>query len=281
MVPSALLSALDVLACPHCGRALSASGRSLRCEEGHAFDIARQGYVNLLPGARRHESDTAGMVAARESAQVRGHFAPVADAVTTAVATADPPEGAVLDVGGGTGYYAAAALDALPGAPGVALDLSVYAARRAARAHPRLASVVADAWGHLPVRDGAVAVALSVFAPRPAEELGRVVAPGGVLVVVAPRPDHLAGLAGPVGMLGVDPDKEERLAQRLGGGWIADLETGVDVDLRLTRAQAADLVLMGPSAFHLAPGDVWDRLESLSEPLAVRISVTVRRFRRG
>lgn len=280
MVPPALLSVLAALACPHCGDALAPEGRTLRCAAGHAFDVARQGYVNLLPGARRHEADTAGMVAARAAAQSAGHFAAVADAVAAAARAATPPPGVVLDVGGGTGYYAAAVLDALPGAAGIALDLSVYAARRAARAHRGLASVVADAWATLPLRDAAADLALSVFAPRNPGEVARVVPRGGGWVVVTPQAGHLRGLAGAVGMLAVDPHKEERLAEGLAGAWADEGSTAVGADLRLSRAAAADLVLMGPSAFHLAPGQVWDRLEALPEPIEARLAVTVRAFRR-
>ena len=52
----------------------------------------------------------------------------------------------MLDLGGGTGHHLAAVLDRAPDAVGVVLDSSAYAARRAARAHPRALAVVADSW---------------------------------------------------------------------------------------------------------------------------------------
>ena len=51
------------------------------------------------------------------------------------VAVVPADVGTVIDVGSGTGHYAAAALEARPGARGLGIDLSVAACRRAARAH--------------------------------------------------------------------------------------------------------------------------------------------------
>ena len=98
----------------------------------------------------------------------------------------------------------------------MAIDASAYAARRAARAHPRAAAVVADAWRRLPLLDDSVAVALVVFAPRAGAEIARVLAPGGTVVAVATARHHLAELAAPLGLLTVDPRKEERLRDALG-----------------------------------------------------------------
>ncbi len=74
--------------------------------------------------------------------------------------------GCAADVGAGPGYYLAAVLGQLPGRAGLALDVSKFALRRAARAHPRIGAVAADAWRRLPVADGAAAVVVNVFAPR-------------------------------------------------------------------------------------------------------------------
>ncbi len=37
------------LRCPICGQPLTVQDRQWVCAEHHSFDIARQGYVNLLP----------------------------------------------------------------------------------------------------------------------------------------------------------------------------------------------------------------------------------------
>lgn len=285
----ALAAALGVLACPQCGGALTAgddSGRPagpVRCARGHAFDVARQGYLSLLTGAgaRGLHADDADMVASRHRVQAGGILAPVADALVAALREAGPPPGALVDIGGGTGYYAAACLEACASEStthdsvrlGVCLDLSRYAARRAARAHPRLAGVVADAWARLPVRDRGASIALCVFAPRNPAEFARVLAPGGVLAVVTPRAGHLAGLADAEGGLRVDPDKTERLAAQL-AGWTRVVAHHVDEVVTVDGPTAADLLLMGPAAWHVDRAALRRRLAE-RPPVETRLAVDV------
>ncbi len=278
------------LACPQCGAGLARAGSALRCRAGHSFDIARQGYVSLLPpGARAPAGDSAPMVAARSGFLAAGHYgglaARLAAAARAALAEAGTAAGAgvpavlagagagpapagvpgcVLDIGAGTGYYLAAVLDGLPGRAGLALDASKPALRRAARAHPRIGAVAADAWRRLPVADGAAAVVLDVFAPRQGAELARVLHPAGLLLVVTPNPGHLAELTGPLGLLSVDPRKEERLAATLGPGFALLGQDPHDAVLGLSHAEIAAVVGMGPSARHADPAVLAGRMAAAS-----------------
>ncbi|MDI5973827.1 methyltransferase type 11 [Streptomyces sp. SL13] len=247
----AIPDAFDLLVCPLCGQDLTAREGSLRCGAGHTFDIARQGYVNLLPGdARPGTADSAEMVRARTDFLAAGHYAPLARAVAAAVPAAC---GMVLDAGAGTGYYLAAVLAECSGAAGLGLDISKFALRRAARAHPRARAAVWDLWRPLPVRTGAVGALLNVFAPRNPAEYRRVLAPDGVLVVVTPEPDHLGELrALRDGMLDVEAGKADRLASGLTGSGLFRL-TGSDTltyAMDLPPGHAADAIGMGPSARH-------------------------------
>jgi 23S rRNA (guanine745-N1)-methyltransferase len=276
-----LPEAVALLACAHCAAPLRQDGRVLRCPRGHAFDVARQGYVSLLgAGAGTGSADTAAMVAARDALLGAGHYAPVSAALAEAAGGAAVP-GAVVDVGAGTGHHLAAVLDALPGRTGLALDLSRHAARRAARAHPRAGAVVADAWGRLPVLDGVAALVLDVFAPRNGGEAARVLAPGGLLLVVTPTPRHLAEVVGPLGMLAVDGAKEERLVRALAPHLVPEGATAVEATLLLGHDDLARLVAMGPSAFHVGPDEVAARVGALPDPVRVALSVRLSRWRRA
>ncbi|MFE3543710.1 putative RNA methyltransferase [Nocardia sp. NPDC059177] len=185
-----------------------------------------------------------------------------------------PAGDAVLEIGAGTGYYLAGVLDARPGAIGIALDVAKPAARRAARAHPRMASILADAWRGLPVRDAALAGVVSVFAPRNPGEVARVLAPGGRFVVVTPTDRHLGELIDPLGMVRVDPDKDRRLAAALAGTFTRVEHTLVEFPMKLGRADVTHVVAMGPSAFHGTPADD-PRIAALPEISEVTASVTV------
>lgn len=253
------------LRCPVCGEPLDAAPGALRCPRGHSFDVARQGYVNLSAGRSGHSGDTAEMVAARAEFLSAGHYDFISAALVEA-ARAAYQGGLVLDAGAGTGRHLAAVLDALPAAPGLALDVSKPALRRAARAHPRAGAALCDTWGRLPVADGSAGVVLDVFAPRNGPEFRRVLRPGGVLLVVTPAPDHLAELVERLSLLRVDPDKAERVAASLDGHFDLAGERPLTRTLTLSPREAATLVGMGPSAWHTTP-------VALDGPVTVTASV--------
>ncbi|MDQ2622793.1 MAG: methyltransferase domain-containing protein [Actinomycetota bacterium] len=264
---------VPTLICPHCGAELRTNGASLLCSSGHTANIARQGYVSLLGrDSGTHTADSAEMVAARERFLDSGHFGPLARELAAVAARPglEDVEGSVLDLGTGTGYYLAAVLEELPGRAGLGVDNSKFAARRAARCHPRAGAIVADIWDEVPVRDESMALVLNVFAPRNGEEISRVLAPGGRLVVVTPGPEHLKELIEPFAMISVDADKEERLERSLekvgGDAEVVSLEW----KMSLTPEEITDLVGMGPSAGRLDP----EGLRELVAGLPARSGVT-------
>jgi len=272
---------VEYLVCPHCGRGLLQQDGALRCPGRHAFDIAKQGYVSLLPGdAHTGTGDTAAMVAARDGFLGAGHYAPIAAALAEAAAEVGDSD-CVVDLGAGTGYYLASVLDALPQAHGAALDISKFALRRAARAHPRAGAVVCDAWRPLPLRDGAASLVLNVFAPRNGPEIRRVLRPGGTLLVVSPTPRHLTELVGALGLLGVDGRKEERLAATLGPHLSFEGSSEHGFPMLLDHAAVRTVVGMGPSAWHTDGAELAARIAALSDPVPVTASVTLSRFTRS
>ena len=278
-----LPAALDLLACPHCGGPLDPIGTvdeprvsgTVGCWAGHRFDLARQGHLSLLSGRSRTDTaDSADMVAARTDFLATGHYDRIRDAVVSAVIS----DGPVLDVGAGPGWYLAGAVDPVDTRIGVALDSSGFAARRAARVHPRVAAVVADAWSSLPVRTAAIGTVLSIFAPRELAEFARVLEPGGRVVAVTPEPAHLAELREPFGLLAVADSKSETLvtdARTAGLAAVPDQDQAVRYELALTAAQAVDLVRMGPTARHRSADEIADGASALSEPIQVTVAVTV------
>jgi 23S rRNA (guanine745-N1)-methyltransferase len=269
------------LRCPTCSGPLASASRTLRCARGHSFDVARHGYVALMPPRRRPMTgDDAAMVAARAAVLDAGHFAPLTRAlVSSAVDVAAEDAPFVLDVGAGTGHHLAAVLDALPGAHGVAFDASRAALRQAVRAHPRIAAVAGDVWLDVPLGDASVDVAMNVFAPRNPSELARVLRPGGTLVVVTPAPDHLRELA-TLHRVGVAPRKRERLHGDLEASFDLVCVRRVAWKLRLTRPEAGAVVCMGPAARHMTP-TVERRLRALPETLTVTGAIDLHVFRRA
>jgi 23S rRNA (guanine745-N1)-methyltransferase len=268
-----LADVVDLLRCPVCAASLALADGAVRCPAGHSFDVARQGYVNLVPGA----GDTPEMAEAREAFLEAGHFRRISVAlVEEALEVAAP--GAVVDLGAGTGHHLAYVLAAPPVRLGLAIDTSTAALRRAARCHPRAAAIGADVWKPLPLRDEIAALVLSVFAPRNAPEMARVLAPDGVVLAVTPTTRHLQELTGPLGLLSVPDDKEDRLDEQLAEGFAGVGRRSVEYAMFLTRDEAAQIVRMGPSAWHVDEQSVAERLATLPDPLAVTASVTLSRY---
>jgi len=259
---------------------MSPGRTTLTCPSGHGFDQARQGYVQLTAKPLVHTGDSASMIDARAAFLATGHFDPITEALARGAEPHRTGDGLVLDVGAGTGHHLAGVLDRLPDAYGLATDVSKPAVRRAARAHPRADAILCDAWQPLPLRDGSVGVALNVFAPRPGAEFARVLRDDGVLLVVTPTAEHLAGLVGPLGLLRVDPDKEERVSARLDRHFRLDRLDTVARPVTFTHDEVTAVVGMGPSAWHADPRALSERIGTLPPAVDVTISVTLGHYRR-
>lgn len=179
--------------CPHCAEQLASDPATLRCRNGHAFDLAREGYVNLLPSGRLKGAaagDDEAMVRARRMVFDAGLYAPIIGQV--AAAAARYASTAVLDAGCGEGAYLAA-VTAASGADGWGIDISKPAIKLAARRHRSHHYAVASSFV-LPFADCSFDAVVNVFSPRDFGEMTRVLRPDGVAIVVTPGVCHLAEL---------------------------------------------------------------------------------------
>ena len=184
------------LICPVCGSELNCEGRQYVCSRNHSFDVARQGYVNLLTVQQKHSlnpGDTREQVLSRREFLEAGFYAPIADALIAAAKELEI-SGQILDVGCGEGWYSAQLADAL-NAPLTGLDISKEAVRCAAAKYKGKQWLCATA-AHIPVEDGSVSLLTSLFALTLPEEFRRVLKSGGYYFQVLAAEDHLLGLKG-------------------------------------------------------------------------------------
>jgi 23S rRNA (guanine745-N1)-methyltransferase len=184
------------LICPICGFQLNNEGKRYVCPNQHSFDIARQGYVHLLPVQQKHSKnpgDTREQVLSRREFLEAGFYAPIAEAL---IETAKELgiTGQILDVGCGEGYYSARLADAL-GARVTGLDISKEAVRCAAAKYKGKQWLCATA-AHIPVEDGSADLLTSLFALTLPEEFRRVLKKDGYFFQVLAAEDHLLGLKG-------------------------------------------------------------------------------------
>ncbi len=182
------------LICPICGAPLLRKEKAYCCEKQHSFDIAKQGYVNLLTVQQKHSlhpGDTREQVLSRREFLESGVYTPILSALTAA-AKKHGASGPILDVGCGEGYYGSRLSDALQ-TELLGVDISKEAVRCAAAKYKSATWVCATA-SHLPVASHSAGMITSLFSLTMPEEFHRCLRQDGLLLQVLAAEDHLLGL---------------------------------------------------------------------------------------
>ncbi len=180
-----------IWACPNCKTPLNRTSKVLKCDRGHSFDSAREGYVNLLPAHHKHSKmpgDPIEMVMGRRRLLASGLYEPLAQ--TLAEQLKQTGVTSLLDIGCGEGYYHQQITAVISELAIYGIDISKPAIRMAAKALPKHQYAVASN-SRLPVLDEAVHAVLKIFAPSTDTETLRVLKPGGVYLEVGPVGRHL------------------------------------------------------------------------------------------
>lgn len=274
----------DKLACPLDGGALERQGGSWRCAAGHCFDVAAQGYANLLPvhhKRSRDPGDSKLMVEARRRFLNAGCYQPIAAAVSRLVLAGASPGAtlACLDAGCGEGYYLRQLAAAAVGGPQLALlglDISKWAVLAAAKQDKRPNWLVGSN-AKLPVLPATVDRVLCLFGFPVYGEFARVLKPEGELLQVDAGPDHLCELRRII----YPSLKVERAAEAAPPPGFDHLATeSLRFVLPLVGAEPiADLLAMTPHLYR-ASAEGRARAAALSE-LELTVDVRLARYRRA
>jgi 23S rRNA (guanine745-N1)-methyltransferase len=179
-----------------CHELLAREERRLVCPRGHSFDVARNGYINLLqPQERRSKQpgDAAEAVAARRRLHDRGVTAPLLDAIADMANLAGDDD--VLDAGCGDGFYLGS-LTHRSGCTAHGIDISIPAIEAAARRYPDCEWIVGNADRFVPYAEATFTRVLSITARMNSGEFRRVLREEGRLLIAIPAPDDLVELRG-------------------------------------------------------------------------------------
>ncbi len=246
--------------CPLCGAPLHQEKPVWQCQNRHAFDVGRQGHVNLLPVTQKHSlhpGDTKEQVAARRTFLEAGYYAPIAHAVCEAAKNHGVSHPQILDVGCGEGYYGAQVAQATQGSL-VGLDISKDAVRLAAGRYKDSTWLCGTA-SHLPFRDHTFPVVLSMFALTVAQEFRRVLTKDGIYIQVLAAEDHLLGLKSVIypELLHREKDSVPELP-----GFTLEESRRVRFSFRAEGSQIQNLLSMTPHLFRISKEGA-KRLEEL------------------
>jgi 23S rRNA (guanine745-N1)-methyltransferase len=277
------ITPFQALACPLDGTPLHRHGSAWRCASVHSFDIASQGYSNLLPVQNkrsRDPGDSKEMIAARRRFLTAGFYQPIAAAVSRAVLAELPADANCLDAGCGEGYYLRQLAAAVPEAQTLALlglDISKWAVLSAAK-QDRRANWVVGSNANLPVLPGTLDRVLCLFGFPVYPEFARVLKPGGRLLQIDAGPDHLRELREII----YPSLKPERTAETPTPAGFSRLPTeALRFSIDLTSAeQIADLLTMTPHLYRASAGGRAEAaaLTALSLSVDVRLTGFERAF---
>ncbi|MCM1544227.1 MAG: methyltransferase domain-containing protein [Ruminococcus sp.] len=182
----------NILLCPVCSGSLSDISGSLKCENGHCFDKAKDGYVNMLVG--KHKSgeligDNKEMARSRQNFLTKEYFSVLADALTDCIISLKKEHPTMLDICCGEGYYSKKVLEKVDGEL-FGFDISKEMVRLAAKRKLNASFFVANL-AHIPLASESIDVAFHLFAPFHESEFSRILKPDGVLISVIPGENHL------------------------------------------------------------------------------------------
>lgn len=257
------------LICPHCREPLTAVERNWHCINGHSYDQARQGYLNLLLVQHknsRQPGDTPTMLACRQAFLDAGHYQPVSDEINRLFAGLAPAT--LLDMGCGEGYYTQRLVTALPGTAIGGLDISKDAVLKACRRSRDVQWLVGSS-ARLPVADASLDAALCVFSPWSWEECLRCVRLDGHILLVGPHADHLLSLREKL-YDSVHPTPE--LIKQLPTGLRIVKDQVLRYALDLEPADLASLIGMTPHGFRSRP----ERQQALLDTGVAELEVAMR-----
>lgn len=192
---------MSSIICPHCKAELIRYDKTYKCEQNHCFDLAKEGYLNLLP-VNKKKSKSPGdndlMIAARRHFLEQGYYNPLIEAIRNTVKEElnfKKKTFKALDSGCGEGFYTQHALSNInPNNEVYGTDISKYAVKIAAKKYKNNFFFVSSAY-NLPVASQSMDVLLSVFSPNDPKEFHRVLKSDGYLIVASPAENHMKQLA--------------------------------------------------------------------------------------
>ncbi|MBF39101.1 putative RNA methyltransferase [Idiomarina sp. UBA4520] len=273
-----MIQPFDQLICPLDKQPLQLNERTWCCDNGHSFDIAKQGYVNLLPVQNKRSKDpgdSKAMVQARREYLNKGYYQPLAQALADTVLAMGSQ--ALLDAGCGEGYYLRYLVEQAEQQGTelsvAALDISKWAVQTAAKQDKRLSWIVASN-NAIPLADNSVDTILCVFGFPVEAEFKRVLKPGGRLIMVDPASEHLIELKRIIYPEIKAKSEHLPVSEK---GWVLSSEERISFKVELPDTEAVhDLLTMTPHLYRASKEGI-EKAEKL-QSLAITADVWVRVF---
>ena len=178
--------------CPVCQKELVKEGHEYKCPNGHSYDLAKEGYVNLLLAnqKRTFSGDPKDSLLGRQRFLNQGYYQNLSEKLNELVKELNSK--VILDAGVGTGYYLSNLINYLDNEDNTyyGIDVGKEEVRMAAKKIKNANLAVANIF-HLPFPDQSLDLILSIFSPYAPEEFKRTLGSGGKVLAVQPGKEHL------------------------------------------------------------------------------------------
>jgi 23S rRNA (guanine745-N1)-methyltransferase len=253
--------------CPSCSNVLSLNNRNWACTNGHSYDVAKEGYVNLLLAQHKNSKqpgDNKEMVNGRRAFLEQGFYQPLADSISKIfnrhlVTLAGQTDVNFFDAGCGEGYYMNQVSQYCK-QTGVhiefsGVDISKFAVQKAAKKQPRHHFSVASTF-QLPLVNNSQDTVLQIFAPSSELEIHRVLKSSGIWIRVNPAANHLYEFKQAL----YDNPTEHKTEQVIPEGFVLAQQLNLSFVIQLTEPQQRENLLMMTPYYWSATADKKQKL---------------------
>ncbi|MBO4359135.1 MAG: methyltransferase domain-containing protein [Erysipelotrichaceae bacterium] len=168
--------------CPVCGKMLQKTDRTYRCPDGHSFDIASQGYVNLYLHKSENSGDNKLMIDARKRFLEKDFYRFLLDELNRLI----KPEDSLVDLACGEGYYTSKFVSG----DRIGIDLSKSGLKIASKKDKDTTYILSSIFD-VPLPDECTDKVTIIFAPIAGKEIARILKDNGQFILVKPNADHL------------------------------------------------------------------------------------------
>ncbi|KFZ26135.1 MAG: 23S rRNA (guanine(745)-N(1))-methyltransferase [Candidatus Izimaplasma bacterium HR2] len=193
----------SILKCPNCGESLikDTNNKMFSCQNNHCFDIAKQGYINLLMSNQikgKIHGDSSEMLNARKNILFGGYYKSISNLLVRTIKQelkGKKENTSILDLGCGIGYYLKEIKDSLDKTliNYYGIDISKSGIVEACKLDKSINWVVGST-NKLPYLNNSVDILISIFSPITLTECERVLKKDGLLFVISPNQGHLIEL---------------------------------------------------------------------------------------
>ena len=280
---------INFLICPLDSQKFYLENNSIKCKNGHTFDISKEGYVNLLLSRKKLPGtlgDTKEMLDSRTEFLLSGYYDVLAKEIKNFASEfifsrfkKEIDTKCIIEVGCGTAYFIENLKKAIESEnistfTYLGTDISKTAVKFASKRIKDVTFLVCDTYSSIPIETGSAALILNVFSPRKIKEFKRLTSKGGGVLVVIPNEDHLSELIKPLNLMKIEPEKEDKIKKTFKKeNFLLIKEERINYKINLDSEMIMNLIKMGPNYWKLKESTIKEVQDIKNKKISVSVKL--------